>query len=141
MSSVSVIEALDEVNYSILVGLSTHIQKDDELRLQVPTKALEKPEMRREFGAVEMLKTRKYFEFSVEGLSFELGFKFSFRVRHAWVPEILVEQGDILFYGGREISVIGHLGRHPFFIEVFYFLQNNVDPLLQVTPRLAVKPV
>lgn len=64
---------------------------------------------------------------------------FSFGVSHSWLPKILIEQGDVLLYGGREITVIGHIASHALAVVVVNLVQDDVDSFLKVAFGLAVQ--
>jgi hypothetical protein len=59
LSSIIIVESFDEVDYSSCIGLGSHIKKYDEFRFQETAEAFEKPKMRRQFGSIEVLETRK----------------------------------------------------------------------------------
>ena len=62
-SPISVVESSDQIHYTHFVRLSAHIKENDEPWVKVSTKPLEKPEMGRQFGSIEMLETGKNLQF------------------------------------------------------------------------------
>ena len=50
------LEPSDEVHHAFVLGFRAHVKQHDEFRVQIPAEALKKPEVRGEFGAVEMFE-------------------------------------------------------------------------------------
>lgn len=92
--------------------------------------------MRGEFGSVQMLETGE----DLQVLSLEI-FPCTIGISHAWVPQILVKQRDVLLNRRREISIIGNIAAHPLSIVVINLIEDNVYSFLKVTLRLAIKLV
>jgi hypothetical protein len=61
-----------------------------------------------------------------------------FGVSEARVPEILVEEGDALFDGGREVLVASDQSAHAPPVVIIDLINNGIDSLFEVTLRLAV---
>lgn len=74
----------------------------------------------------------------LEVLSFEV-FPSAFRVSHARIPQILIQQRDILLNRRREVPIVGHITSHPLSIVVVYLIKYDIDSFLQLTLRLAVQ--
>ena len=56
--------------------------------------------MRGQLGVVEVLEAGEHFQIFVKVLSLMLVVE----VSHAWMPQVLVEQRDVLLDGGREVT-------------------------------------
>jgi hypothetical protein len=126
-------ESSDQVHHSGVFGLRANVQQDDVLGVEVPAKSFEKPEMGGEFGAVEMLEAGEEFErLALEVLAGPVG------VSHARIPKILVEEGDVLLDGGREIAIIGDIAAHALSVIVVNLIENSINSFLQVALRLAI---
>lgn len=56
------VEPSDQVDDSLILRFGTHIKQNDELRVEVTTETLEKPQMGGQFSAVEMFEAAEDFE-------------------------------------------------------------------------------
>jgi hypothetical protein len=83
--------------------------------------------MRGQLGAVGVFKAADNFEF--------VG------VVDIGTPQILVDEGEILLDGRREIVVILNEIAHPFAFKIFHFIEDDVDPLIQVALLFAFPAV
>ena len=54
-----------------------------------------------------------------------------------WAPLILIDERKVLLNGRREVIVILDKIVHSFSLEIFYFIEDNVDPLFKITFLLA----
>ena len=90
--------------------------------------------MRGQLGVVEVLEAGEHFQIFVKVLPLMLVVE----VSHAWMPQVLVEQRDVLLDGGREVTVVGHVAPHALAAVVVELVQYYVYSLLQVAPWLAV---
>lgn len=62
-------------------------------------------------------------------------------ISHPRVPEVLVEQRNVLLDSRWEIPVVTNLRIHPLFVKVIDFVQNYVYPFLEIALLLAVDAI
>lgn len=98
----------DQIHHTSIFRLGSHIQQHYVLWVQISTEALEEPEMRRKLRTIEMLEASE----DLQVLSIEI-LSSPGRVSHSGVPQILIEQGDVLLDGGREVAIVCDIAGHP----------------------------
>ncbi len=125
--------------------MGSHVQQHDEFRLEESAEALEEPEMRGKFGAIEMLEAGEQFEVVLGVLFLEGGVELCLEtfvlVSHHRVPKVLVEERDVLLDGGREVVVATDLSAELLLVKVVDLIQHDVDPFFEVAAGFAVGPV
>lgn len=133
-SDILVNEPSDEIDHACVFRFCSNVQQADVLRIQVSAKSLEKPKMRGEFSAVQMFEASE----DLEILSFEV-FSSTFRVSHARIPQILIQQRDILLNRRRKVPIISHIAPHPLSVVIINLIEYDIDSFLQFTLRLAIQ--
>lgn len=126
----------NQVHHAHILGLCSHVQKNNILWVEISAETLKEPQMRGKLSSVEMLETTEYFQiFSTKILTSPRG------ICHARMPQILIQKRDIFFNRGREISIIGDIAAHAFSIVVINLIQNGVDAFLKIALRFSVQLV
>lgn len=123
----------DEVNHTCIFRFRPDIQQANVLRIQIPAEPFKKPKMRRQLSTVQVFEACE----DLQILPIEV-FSSPFGVSHARIPQILIQQRDVLLNGRREVSIVGNIAPHPLSIVVVNFIKDDVYSFLQLTLRLAV---
>lgn len=139
--AITVVKPADQVGHTVLVGLGTDIEEYDEGGVEEAAKSLEKPQMRGQFGAVEMFKAGHDLEIPGVRNSRKFSFKLFALVCHTGVPQILIEKRDVLLDGGGEVTIFGNHIAHFAFLEIVDFVEDYVDPFFEVAAWFSIPAI
>ena len=104
-----------------------HIEQNANLRIELPAKAFEKPEVWGQFGTIGMLEAADNFEFV--------------RVTRIRTPQILIDEGKVLFDRRWEVIVIYNKIGHSFPFKIFHFVQDDINPFVEIALLLSFSAV